>query len=775
MTTLKRTIVAILILLLIGAKAIAETVPDKVPPQKIKVALVLCGGGAKGVAHIGVIKKLEEVGIQPDIIVGTSMGALVGGLYAMGYNSAQMDTIVSTADWSYLLSDNIRREDLNFSKKQDGEKFFLNIPIYMFRSKIFRNQEGNQESDQEKPQSKDKFTFNLPGGFVSGNNVLNLLNGLAMGYQDSIDFNTLPIPFACIATDLATGEEVVLDHGTLPLCMRASMAIPGFFAPVTIDGRVLVDGGVVNNFPVDVAKKMGADIIIGVDVQTALSSADELKSIDAVLMQLIGLMGNDRFLENKQQVDIYMHPDVSKFGTMSFNKEAVEMLLANGYKAAEEREELLIALAKLIGENKTYSSAHRASNVYKARFRVGKITFEGVEPQDRRWLMDLAGLKENQVMSGAQINNAISVFTGTQVFAQVTYSLTKSESEDFSALQEYDLNFKFTKGPSDYISIGARYDTEEAAAMIMRVGINQYSLHGSRASLTARLSFNPYIKLEYDYMFRNFPRLELSYLFGKRDVNIYSDKVSRNNIAYIYNGVEAALANITYFRDLDVKIGVRLENFKFTKFYTNVEEHKLERTNARSYLPIFACGVIDTRDSKYFPEKGMYIKADAAYYLFGFHSGFKSFGSYMINANMAFNLGRGFVVEPRIFGRVNVRNRLELPFYNYVGGSEAGRYVEHQMPFIGINYANAMDNSVAILRTDIRKKLRDKHYVYLLVNYLRNGKSLDKMVSFDQKGYWGIGAQYSYQTRIGPLSFNVHWSDYSKKKVGAYLSLGYFF
>ncbi|MBR4802619.1 MAG: patatin-like phospholipase family protein [Bacteroidales bacterium] len=758
MRTLRILSAAFLIAVLSFSNLFAEENKTQTPPKKkIKVALVLCGGGAKGAAHIGVIKKLEEVGIRPDMVLGTSMGALIGGLYAMGYNSSQMDSVISGADWDYLLSDNIRREDLNFSKKQDEEKFFMSIPFY----NIYGEKKG--ESKQEKSM------FNLPGGFVSGNNVLNLLTDLALGYQDSINFNTLPIPFACIATDLATGEEVVLDHGSLPLAMRASMAIPGFFAPVEIDGKVLVDGGVVNNFPVDVARKKGADIVIGVDVQTDLASAENLKSIDAVLMQLISLMGNDLFMENKEHTDIYIHPDVSKFGTLSFNKEAVDTLMANGYKAAQERDEALRALAKLTG-TKSLKEIQK-EDIYKTNFRITELVCEGMDIDDRGWLLKMAGLEEGKEVTGTQINKAISIFKGTQAFSQVTYSLTKNARTVDP--EDYVLTFKFTKGPSNYVSVGARYDTEEAAAMLLRVGINQYALHGSRMDLTGRVSFNPNVRLGYDYVFSKYPRLETSYMFAKKDVNIYSDESSRNNVTFIYNGLEAAIANIKYFRALDVRLGTRLENFKFTKFLSSkmVSGH----IKAHSYWSVFARGIMDTRDSKYFPTDGSYLQVDGAYYFVGFHSGFKSFTSWMVSFNMAFDLGDNFVLQPYIWGRVNVRNRLEQPYYNFVGGSEQGRYLDHQIPFIGINYANAFDNSVSVFRLDLRKKLGKKHYVYAMGNYLRNGKSLDKMVSFDRKGYWGVGAQYSYDTKIGPLTFNLHWSDYNKKKIGAYLSFGYFF
>ena len=801
MEALRKLMLALAVALLFcGSLGAEEKTSENPPKKKIKVALVLCGGGAKGMAHIGVIKKLEEVGIKPDMVLGTSIGALVGGLYAMGYNSAQIDSIVSSADWDYLLSDNIKRTDLNFSKKMDEEKFILNIPLDDFRGDIIRTERKGQAREEntdsqsngkpvwnnwkfwkkgkdstvvnEEIKADSKSSFYLPGGFVSGNNVLNLLNGLAIGYQDSIDFNRLPIPYACIATDLATGEQVVLDHGVLPLAMRASMAIPGYFAPVTIDGKVLVDGGVVNNFPVDVARQKGANIVIGVDVQTDLAKAEDLKGVDAVLMQLISLMGNEKFEANKQDTDIYLHPEVQEFGVLSFNRAAVAQLLANGYKAADEKDAELRALAKLIGENNGTSGADRAVEVYKTRFMLGRIILDGADDADHNWLMKLAGLHEHQVINGSQINNAISVFNGTQAFSQVTYQLRKSGKTN--GIQEYDLIFKFVKGKPNVVSLGARYDTEEAAALLLRLGIRQYAMHGPKASITGRLSYNPYVKLEYDHMFRKFPRLELSYMFSKKDVNIYSDKSAHNNIKFVYNGFEAALANIKYFRDIDLKLGAKLENYNFSRFLTDVEDLSGEVLKAKSYVSVFARGILDSRDSKYFTNSGLFIQFDAAYYLLGFHSKFKSFASFMLSSHMAFDLGRDFVLEPQIYGRINIRNRHEVPFYNFVGGQEGGRYIDHQIPFIGVNYINAFDNSVSVFRTDLRKRVGKSHYVYLIGNYLRTGKSVDKMLSFDRKGYWGFGAQYSYQTKVGPLTFNLHWSDY-KKKVSAYLSFGYYF
>ena len=252
----------IAVLAMCSGTALGESA-QKVGGKRPKVALVLCGGGAKGAAHIGALKVLEEVGMPVDMVVGTSIGGLVGGMYAMGYNAAELDSIVAGCDWKYLLSDNTySRRDESFSGKMLDARYLLKIPFYSMN-----------------PDIKDSPVSRLPAGLISGQNVLNFLNGVSLGYQERMDFSNLPVPFACVAADLSTGEQIVLDKGELPLCMRATMAIPGVFAPVEMDGKVLVDGGIINNFPVDVAKKMGADIIIGVDIKNDYPGAANLKSI----------------------------------------------------------------------------------------------------------------------------------------------------------------------------------------------------------------------------------------------------------------------------------------------------------------------------------------------------------------------------------------------------------------------------------------------------------------------------------------------------------------
>ena len=254
-----------------------------------KVGLVLSGGGAKGMAHIGALKVIEEAGIPIDYVVGTSMGSIIGGLYAIGYTPEQMDSMVRVQDWSFLLSDRTPRSDMNMAEREIDEQYIISVPF-------------SKNSLKE-----------VTGGLIKGQNIANLFSELTLGYHDSIDFNQLPIPFACVSEDIVKGQEKVFHDGVLATAMRASMAIPGVFTPVRLDSMVLVDGGVVNNYPVNVAREMGADIIIGVDVQSELKPANELNNAGTILGQLIDLMGQDLYLKNLEETDTHIKVNVQGY------------------------------------------------------------------------------------------------------------------------------------------------------------------------------------------------------------------------------------------------------------------------------------------------------------------------------------------------------------------------------------------------------------------------------------------------------------------------------
>ncbi|MFI8225606.1 patatin-like phospholipase family protein [Pseudomonas sp. NPDC085632] len=277
-----------------------------------KVGLVLSGGAARGLAHIGVLKALEEQGIKIDAIAGTSMGAVVGGLYASGYKIDELEKLALNIDWQAALSDAPPREDVPFRRKQDDRDFLV----------------------KQKLSFRDDGSLGLPLGVIQGQNLSLLLESLLAHTSDTRDFDKLPIPFRAVATDISNGEKVVFRKGHLPQVIRASMSIPAVFAPVELDGRLLVDGGMTDNIPLDVAREMGVDVAIVVDIGTPLRNRKQLTTVVDVLNQSITLMtrsNSEEQLAALKTSDVLIQPALAAFGVTDFGK-AQEMIDA-GYRA----------------------------------------------------------------------------------------------------------------------------------------------------------------------------------------------------------------------------------------------------------------------------------------------------------------------------------------------------------------------------------------------------------------------------------------------------------
>lgn len=323
---MKRFITCILTLL-ITVSMVAQPIEEAKNKRK-KVAVVLCGGGALGTIHIGALKVLEEAGIPIDMVTGTSMGAIIGGLYAVGYNATDIETFINGIDWGDMLRDRLsmRSQTLNERERQN---------IYLLDYRIFLD------------HSKDS----LAGGLIRGTNIERTLRHY-LRQSDDIDFKSLPRPFGCIATDLVTDSEVVLDHGSLATAIRASMAVPGVFAPVRMDHHVLVDGGTKNNFPTDLARKMGADIVIG--VVTDLGINDNYFSLSDILERSMGSDIHQRSDENEKLCDLVIHVPTRGYSAADFYRSAIRNLIDRGEDAARAQMASIKALKLKAGVPEDY-------------------------------------------------------------------------------------------------------------------------------------------------------------------------------------------------------------------------------------------------------------------------------------------------------------------------------------------------------------------------------------------------------------------------------------
>jgi NTE family protein len=371
---------------------------------------VLSGGGARGAAHIGVIKVLEELKVPIDCITGTSMGSIVGGLYASGLTVEEIEEALTSIDWSDAFKDRIPREDRSFRRKKDDETYLV----------------------KQRMGLSDDLQFKFPTGFIQGQKIDLILKRLTVPVSDISNFDDFKIPYQAVATDIVTGDAVVLDSGDLALAMRASMSVPTVFAAIEIDGRLLVDGGVSNNLPVDVARDMGADRVIAVDISTPLLTRQELNSAVAISEQLTGFLtrrNTEAQIASLTEKDIFIVPDLGDITSGSF--ERAKETVPRGYRAAEAKKKELLRLALPQNEYEKFLASRTTGKVI-SKTEPPVIEFIRLDNQSR--LSDemfLARLKnlEGQPFDVTRLEKAIGTVYGLELFQNIRYDLVEEDGQ----------------------------------------------------------------------------------------------------------------------------------------------------------------------------------------------------------------------------------------------------------------------------------------------------------------------------------------------------------
>ncbi len=747
--------------------------------RRPKVGVVLSGGGAKGSAHIGVLKLIEEMGIPVDYVAGTSMGSIIGGLYSLGYTPIELDSLISNMDWSVYMSDKVARKELSFEDKINMNSYLLSIP-FSTPEAIKKGIADDRKMKESERNDKNVFISSLPGGFITGNNILNLFNSLCVGYQDSISFDKLPIPFACVAANVVTGEQEVLRDGRIAYAMRASMAIPGVFAPVRIGDKVLVDGGMINNFPVDICKKMGADFIIGVEVSSdKKKNADQINSLPELLGQLMGMVTNGKREENKKMCDIYIHPDMTGYGTMSFENESIDTLIKRGYMAALEEKEHLMELKNKLnsyGKNSKILNAPSAKNLSEDSVKLASISVTGINQKDGLWLLKKTKLMSGKKILGKDIDNAIALFYGTNCFSSITYTLSDENIEESS----YNINIKFVPANPHSFGFGFRFDSQETAAILLKIGFNDQKIRGVKFDVSSRLSYNPWANATLTFVPRNFPRFSLAYNFKKSEMNLYDDGKISTNMLYYKHNAEAYFSEI-HSRYFNTSVGLRFEDMYFKHLLSNFIDDSIDEADGPSlkgdYLGVFANLNFDNLDKGYYATKGVRINVRGDWKFKAFETNkFHHVGIIALNFESYISMFKNrFTIVPQVYARVLIGPVIPSPYNNLMGGYLPGRYFSQQIPFVGINHPEMLLNFATVLRSDFRFNVYKKHYVTGIFNYCRESDTVKSYFVNDYSlNHFGAALGYSYDSIIGPLSLDFHWSTLSKK-LGLYLNIGFNF
>ncbi len=734
--------------------------------QRPKVGVVLCGGGAKGAAHVGVLKVLEENNIPIDYIAGTSMGAIVGGLYAIGYSAAELDSLIMAQDWNFVMSDRIPRGSRSFQRKRQQDEYILRIPFGA--GDYSRLGAGIQQ----RPES-GSFLSNIPLAMVDGQNIYNLFTKLSVGYQDSLDFNRMPIPFACVAVDVIGKKEVVFHSGNFVDAIRSSMAIPGYFSPVRINDMVLIDGGALNNYPVDVARAMGADIIIGVKLGELDTKEPVIENIGDLALEVMDLYMDTKLAGSIADTDIIITPSTKGYNTLSFDTESLRKLIDNGEKAARDKQEDLLKMKdfldrsqeQFIGPMKQPERYRKAVRLDRDSITLGAVTFNGLNTKDYNLLLSKSILKPGARISGQQLEDEVTRFYNTAAFQSVTY-LLRGQTDP------YDLELNFVAGRPSDLGLGVRFDSEEVAAILLGIHINDNTLYGSKFSLKAKLAYNMQAEFKYSYAFKSLAQFYTSYAYRSSNLNILNRGMV-SNMGFGNHSVTAAFST-SKLRNIDIHMGARFDIFDYRRLLTEAEDISSYDTDLKrnKFLSAFINAEVDHRDEKYFPTRGYDVSGGFRFYLnspFGEYNNFSvanfHFGTVIPAGNrLAFLLG--------IDNRTILGKKVPLIYGNYMGGLLAGRYLDHQIPFFGFNYTHVFQNVLTIATLDSRYRILDNHYVFASVGYAQDFDKVSEF--FKDKPIIGARLGYSYNSVIGPLSANLQWSNYTGG-LSAYVSIGYAF
>ena len=765
-----------------------------------KVGLVLSGGGAKGAAHIGVLKYIEQAGIPIDFVAGTSMGSIVGGMYALGYSPDEILDIINSVDWNRLISNQVERKKISFGNKQKNSTRLINIPFSV-------------TTDDEELKSRT-FRNSLPRGVVSGDNLINLFNSLSVGYSDSLSFNDLPIPFICVATNIINGEPEVLDKGEFTKSLRASMAIPILFDPIKIGRNLYVDGGIVNNFPVDQCRELGADYIIGVSMSPGLEdNPDNLSSIFSQVKQLKEIITDKNSDKYHQKCDIFIRPDLRGVGMLSFDAESVSRVTQSGYEAASlQAENFKMLKEKLFADSSKVSasssqqeraSKKKAVNIIKNKVLVSDVQFIGIDKYIERWMTRKCIVQPGSYACKDDIDRSVSLFYGTGMYSNIVYSLHDSPD----CPDSYILKFKFVEKPPHEFGVGFRFDSQDMLSVLLHLGMNNNRLNGFKASVDSKLGSNQWLKTNVSYGHLLYPRINFSYYFRNSELDIHDMSDLVMNMKFLQHKFRLYLSE-NYSRTVSVGIGIEAELLTPKKVMYSLQDALDNDYQAVNTLGTFAYLHFDNLDRINFPSRGFKGKINFNWKDMKFGSSQSDDFQY---GSLSFGIQRyisvvkdRLVFIPQLYGSflfgngsINGTSSAWNPIFqgpvpafasmnNVLGGTEMGRYIDHHLPFIGMNKISFAFNNLAIARADVRARLFRKHYVTAMFNYARSSVDLNnffkeqselqwpELYDYNTSNWWGAGVRYSIDTKIGPLSVDVSSSNISRK-MNLYFSLGHYF
>jgi len=720
-----------------------------------RVGLTLSGGGAKGLAHVGVLHIIDSLGIQIDYISGTSMGSIVGGMYAAGYSAEEIENIALELDWQNLFSSRPNIKYAHPRKRENFGRHIIELPI-------------------------ENWEIKFPSGAIEGQQMWNVLSDIFFNVRNINDFNELPIPFACVATDVATGEAVILNSGDIVAAIRASMAIPSVFTTIEIDNRRLIDGGVVKNFPVSVARDMGADFVIGVNVSQGLREADQLRTPVDIIYQMGFFLDARSFLENKKLSDIYIEPDLDEFTVASFVN--VREIIERGKQKARENIDEFLKLKELTSERELVARYPKSRK--DQRVIIDSIKFEGLNNIRPWFVRNALALSKGDTVTILQLNSTINRLNATGYFNRITYSLLPAADESKSVLI-----FHFVENPFGSLGVAIHYSSFTGVGLIGNLITNKLFLYNVGGYLRAHIGEKPALRGGVDFFTSDrqnewfniesltrylvFPVYEDFNVVGEYRQRYFKAEASYNRLTGLNSYFSAGLGY--FYQGLNPNI--------HTDFSVRGHNHSNE---------LFLGWKFNSLDRHAFPRSGVRLDFKTTYF-------FNQNPSYRFNSPQGeeiddlsdvgiemsnyLQLSLNWESWIRVNQRMSSFNQLQAG-YNYryqqsfinnfnLGGTYP--FLKNQIVFAGLNEYEILTKSAVVGTMGWQYNVWDDFVLTPIINAAIYDFDLRKLDDFSRENFiLGTGLKIGYFSAIGPLEVTFSYSPQTTK-ILAYINLGWTF
>ncbi len=683
--------------------------------RRPKIGLVLSGGVALGLAHVGALRVIDSLGIPIDYIVGTSFGGIVGALYSINYRSDSLLTMAKEIDWNDLFDDSPSRNYLPYVEKRYSGRYHIRLPL-------------------------DGFTPTPPSGAIAGQKISLLLNRLTDRYAEVMDFDSLPIPFRCVGVDLITGNEVTMNRGPLPRALRATMSIPTAFAPVEYGDSLISDGGLLNNYPVDVLKSMGAEFIIGVNVSSNTFSRDDAKELFKVLDRATSIPRYQKMAELVSQTDIYIQPQLQGYGMTDFDRESVQQIIEQGYRAALLHVNSLAALKERIGAEPMNVRPVNPPPFLSEEFTVYGVTITGNEKLDFQFIFSLLGIEAGSTCSRDILEHQINELYALGYFETINYSIIPKDSNNA------DITIIVKEKPFRELNIGFRYDDFYQLVGIVGVRSTNTILSGVRFES----------EMEFAGLFRAWAKL--SYPSRSLDQPVYPFLTARYKdlpLNFFYP------ASTEMFKDRSLAVGAGI-GFTVAKTWSTELEFDDETTNL---LPLTNVNdpkltdrlrymLLNTRlddiDDVLLPRRGTRISAQLEQSNTAFGSDF-NYTRISIDADHYFSPSPLHTLRFRgMFMKVYDTPPLYKQFV--FGGPQ---------DFAGADYQGIFGSKFIVLRGEYRYEYKRDIFFKWTANILVDPDILNPINNVITEPKFGAGFGVMFTSILGPVDIMLSYGDRS--------------